>query len=65
MGYLQEFESELAARLADLGESEQKEVIRFVKEKVLESYKNGLKAPKRTGAGNKAGQESSRVVRGK
>jgi hypothetical protein len=45
MGYLQQFEDELH-RMLDMGEEGTDEIIRFVSEKVLESYRNGLKAGK-------------------
>ena len=42
MSYIKQFEQELAAKLVsgDTGEA----VIRWVSEKVLESYRNGIKA---------------------
>ena len=54
MGYIQEIEEELQTRLANLEEREQKEVIRFVKEKILESYKNGIAYAKPADAGKEA-----------
>jgi len=65
MGYIQEIEEELKTRLADLGEREQKEVIRFVKEKILESYRNGIMSAKLTAADKEATKQSRRFARGK
>jgi len=42
MSYIQEFEKELAAKLLS-GETAES-VVRWVSEKVLESYRNGIKA---------------------
>ena len=42
MGYLQEIEAELHEKLKDLPEAKQKQLNRYIKEKILESYKNGL-----------------------
>ncbi len=42
MGYIQDLEQELNEMLSDLPEERQKKIIRFIKEKVLESYKNGI-----------------------
>jgi hypothetical protein len=50
MGYLDEFEAELARKLA-LADDEA--TIRFVSEKILESYRNGIKA----------GQKGVQVIR--
>ncbi len=44
-GYLRELDKELKALLSA---GDDAETIRFVKEKVLESYRNGQHAPKRT-----------------
>lgn len=65
MGYLQEFEQELKARLANLEEREQKDVIRFVKEKILESYRNGIMSAKLTAADKEATKQTHRFARGK
>lgn len=46
MGYIQEIEKDLKERLVDLEEERQREVIKYVKEKILESYRNGIKAPR-------------------
>ena len=51
MSYITEFEQELAAKLVN-GETGE-EVVRWVSEKVLESYRNGIKA----------GQKGRQVVR--
>ena len=44
-GYLRELDKELKTLLSA---GDDAETIRFVKEKVLESYRNGQQAPKRT-----------------
>jgi hypothetical protein len=44
MGYLNQFEAELEHMLEKGGSTA--EIIRFVSEKVLESYRNGIKAGK-------------------
>ena len=51
MGYIQDFERELTDLLQN---ADEQAVIRFVKEKVMESYWNGTKATK-TIDGNKGG----------
>ena len=61
MGYIQELEQELQTRLADLGEREQKEVIRFVKEKILESYRNGILSAELTAADKEAERATRRL----
>jgi hypothetical protein len=64
MGYIQELEAELTQRLARLEEHERRALIRFVKEKLLESFKNGLLAAKMADASNEAKRESRRFGRG-
>jgi len=45
MGYIQDFERELRARLAGLQPGrEPEDFIRFVKQEVLKSYRNGIEA---------------------
>lgn len=44
MSYLDQFEKALQERLMGLDEEEQMEIIKFVKAKILESYRNGMKA---------------------
>ncbi len=48
MGYIQdlELEQELNEILSDLPEERQEKIIRFIKEKILESYKNGIMSAK-------------------
>lgn len=43
MGYIQDLEKELRDRMADMDEEE---LIKFFKEKVLESYRNGAQSAK-------------------
>jgi len=59
MGYIQDLEQELNEMLSDLPEERQKKIIRFIKEKVLESYKNGIVSAKLA----KAGKEAERKAR--
>ena len=46
MDYIQDLEQELNEMLSDLPEERQKKIIRFIKVKVLESYKNGIMSAK-------------------
>lgn len=46
MGYIQELEHVLKEKLGDLEETRRTEIVQFVKEKVWESYKNGVAAGK-------------------
>jgi hypothetical protein len=46
MGYIEDLEKELEEKL-DNG-MEREELIKFLKDKVLESYRNGLKAQKQS-----------------
>ncbi len=54
MGYIQDLEQELNEMLSDLPEERQKKIIRFIKETVLESYKNGIISAKLVQAGKEA-----------
>lgn len=50
MNYIQEMGEKLKAMLTELDENKQKQIIRFVQDKVLASYRNGIEAgnkPKR------------------
>lgn len=47
MGYIQDLERELREKLEDMNDPENHEVIKFFKEKILESYKNGIEAGKK------------------
>ena len=59
MGYIQDLEQELNEMLSDLPEERQKKIIRFIKVKVLESYKNGIMSAKLV----KAEKEAERKTR--
>jgi len=52
MSYLETFEAELARKL-DTGTEDTAAIVRFVSEKVLESYRNGITA----------GQNGAKVIR--
>jgi hypothetical protein len=54
MGYILDLEKELEHRLSDLEEKKKQELIKFVKQIVLESYKNGIMAVKVAKAGKEA-----------
>jgi uncharacterized membrane-anchored protein len=64
MGYIQELEQELTARLAGMDESEQQETIRWVKEKIIESYKNGIMSAKLGRENKEAAQKPRRFSKG-
>ena len=64
MGYIQDLDIELQKRLADLEEDRQKELIRFVKEKILESYRNGIMSAKMVKADKEAGRKTRKFSRG-
>ena len=51
MGYIEQFETELAAKLNSTEETVS--IVRWVSEKVLESYRNGITA----------GQKGAQVIR--
>ena len=52
MGYIQIFGEQLEAKLAALSREEREAVVQYVKEQVLQSYRNGLRdgRAKREGA---------------
>ena len=64
MGYLQEVDRWLDALLSDIceGKIEVPELKRAIREKILESYRNGLKAP-RDGATSQKSAEPRRFPR--
>jgi HSP20 family molecular chaperone IbpA len=64
MGYIQDLEIELQNRLADLEEDRQKELIRFVKEKIVESYRNGIMSVKMVKAGKEAERKTRKFSKG-
>lgn len=59
MGYINDLEQSLREKLSDLGEEEREAVVKFVKEKVWESYKNGRESATTA----KTGQDTERKVR--
>ncbi len=59
MGYIIDLEKELEKRLSDLEEERKNNLIKFVKQVVLESYKNGIMSAKMV----KAGKEADRKTR--
>ena len=46
MGYIQIFGERLAQMLSELPEDERRVIIRFIKDELLRSYKNGLRDAK-------------------
>lgn len=58
MTYIQEFEAELAKRLN--GPEDEATIIRWVSEKVLESYRNGITAGQKGGTVKRQGQSRRR-----
>ena len=46
MGYINEFGERLAPMLSELSEENRRAIIRFVKDELLRSYKNGLRDAK-------------------
>ena len=63
MGYLQELKAELRQMLGELDDAKQDEIARFVGQKILESYRNGIESVKILEAGKKAQARSERVRR--
>ena len=63
MSYMQEFEKELVDKLGD-GTAEA-DVIKWVCEKVLESYRNGIKAGERGETVKRSGESRRRGSFGK
>jgi len=47
MGYIRDLERELGEMLKDLPDDKVESVLKFVKDKVYQSYKNGLQAKDR------------------
>ena len=68
MGYIQDLEKELREKL---GQMDQEELIKFFKEKVLESYRNGISQAKKGKGravfyqrqGRKAGETSFSLIK--
>lgn len=60
MGYMQDFERELKELLQ---KGDAPAVIKFVKEKVLESYKNGILTAKMAEAGKEAERKGKKFAR--
>lgn len=55
MSYIETFETELAERL-DTGTESTAEIVRWVSEKVLESYRNGITAGQKGATVKRQGQ---------
>ena len=66
MGYLQDLQQEVRQLLGDLAEERQKEIARWVGNKVLESYRNGQAnseaATRLTQAGKKLAEAGKRFT---
>ena len=65
MGYLQELQQELAKLLGEMDEEQQKKIARFVGEKILGSYKNGIATGKLTDATRDAERKTRKFAQGK
>jgi len=63
MTYIQEFEAELQRKLESSADSES--IIRWVSEKVLESYKNGITASQKGATVIRKGESRRRGISGK
>ena len=61
MGYIQDFERELTTLLEN---GDEQAIVKFVKEKVIESYKNGIMSAKMVGADKDAGRKAKRFAAG-
>lgn len=62
MGYILDLERALKELLADLEEGKKREVIQFVKERVLESYRNGITAAKMVDADKEADRKARKLA---
>ena len=65
MGYIIDIEKELHELLENMRPEDRPPVITFVKEKVLESYKNGIMSAKLVKADKDADRKAKSFVRGK
>ena len=66
MGYIQDLEKELRERLIELEiGKEPDDFVKFVKDKVWESYRNGQKAAKPGAEGKGAGKKTDKPAREK
>jgi len=63
MGYIIDLEKELEERLSDLEEERKNNLIKFVKQVVLESYKNGIMSAKVAEAGKEADRKARKFSR--
>jgi hypothetical protein len=63
MTYIQEFEAELQKRLE--GNADTPSIVRWVSEKVLESYKNGITAGQKGAKVIRQGESRRRGISGK
>ena len=64
MGYIIDLEKELEERLSDLDEEKRNSLIKFVKQAVVESYKNGIMLAKMAKAGKEAERKTRQFSRG-
>ncbi len=58
MGYIQDLDKDLKEKLADLEEERQKDIIKYVKLVVIESFRNGITMAKMANASKEARQKT-------
>jgi hypothetical protein len=64
MSYIETFDAELSAKL-ESGTESTEEIVRWVSEKVLESYRNGITAGQKGATVKRQGQSRRRPFYGK
>ena len=68
MGYINDLEAQLQKKLSELDEKKRNDLIKFIKQAVVESYKNGIMLARMAKAGkeaNRKGRQFSRDEQGK
>ena len=64
MGYIIDLEKELKERLSDLDEEKRNSLVKFVKQAVLESFKNGIMLAKMGKAHKEANKDTRQFSKG-